>query len=274
MSLLHLMLRLGTRSKQAVAMTVGGRIPLHIVSEYPKSGGTWFSQMLAAYLDVPLPKMTYTPSFRECVIHNHWGYSSRYQRPIYVLRDGRDLCVSMFFHLVRVTEEKKPALLKYVYSRIPDWDEISRDSEGNICLKPEFVNRWVQSPIGVKTTWAQHVGGWWGHDGVCYVKYEDLLSSPEPELERAIKFCTGQERVVTHKLRDVIDQFSFAKQTGRQPGEEDHTSFIRKGISGDWKNHFCVESCKRFEAHAGQTLRDLGYETHSHWWEEFAETGS
>ena len=35
---------------------LSGVLPLYVVNEYPKSGGTWVGQMLGRALDVPFPR--------------------------------------------------------------------------------------------------------------------------------------------------------------------------------------------------------------------------
>jgi hypothetical protein len=47
---------------------------------------------------------------------------------------------------------------------------------------------------------------------------------------------------------------------GRQPGEADPQSFLRKGIAGDWKNHFDEECNRLYCAVAGEALEKAGYE--------------
>jgi hypothetical protein len=52
---------------------------------------------------------------------------------------------------------------------------------------------------------------------------------------------------------------------GRKRGEEDQFSFLRKGIVGDWRNHFSAEAAVVFDAHAGSALIELGYEPDRSW---------
>ena len=46
----------------------------------------------------------------------------------------------------------------------------------------------------------------------------------------------------------------------RNPGEENKHSFLRKGVAGDWKNHFSKEARQVFNKFAGRELIKLGYE--------------
>ncbi|HYZ05733.1 MAG TPA: sulfotransferase domain-containing protein, partial [Rubrobacter sp.] len=52
---------------------------------------------------------------------------------------------------------------------------------------------------------------------------------------------------------------------GRTQGEEASSSFYRKGIAGDWKNHFTEKDRRVFKEEAGELLIQLGYEEDLDW---------
>jgi hypothetical protein len=51
----------------------------------------------------------------------------------------------------------------------------------------------------------------------------------------------------------------------RNEGEENSSSFFRKGVSGDWRNYFNDEITALFKEEAGQLLIDAGYEEYFNW---------
>jgi hypothetical protein len=55
------------------------------------------------------------------------------------------------------------------------------------------------------------------------------------------------------------------RQSGRKPGEVKINSFLRKGVVGDWQNHFSQEACEIFNHFAGNELIILGYENDTTW---------
>ena len=59
------------------------------------------------------------------------------------------------------------------------------------------------------------------------------------------------------ELKAMVEKLS----KGRSRGEEDPTSFFRKGVSGDWRSAFTERDEKTFEQEAGDLLVKLGYET-------------
>lgn len=71
--------------------TLSGMLPLYLVADYPKSGGAWVGQMLAAYFQLPFPRNQRPPLLQSCIMRGHYLYSSTYKYVFCVLRDGRDV---------------------------------------------------------------------------------------------------------------------------------------------------------------------------------------
>ena len=91
------------------------------------------------------------------------------------------------------------------------------------------------------------------------LRYEDLHANPEPIVHGMLEFLNvdAHEDHITQCLNDS----AFERCSGgRKRGEAKQDSFYRKGIVGDWKNHFDPKSAQTFMAHGGAMLRELGYE--------------
>ena len=84
------------------------------------------------------------------------------------------------------------------------------------------------------------------------------------ELAQAIKKVTGVEPD-ENRLQKIAEKFSFENVAKRKPGVENKHSFLRKGIAGDWKNHFTYESKTLFHKFAGNEIIKLGYESDDSW---------
>jgi hypothetical protein len=67
------------------------------------------------------------------------------------------------------------------------------------------------------------------------------------------------------RLKEVSEKYSFKNQARRDPGEEKKSSFLRKGIAGDWRNYFNKETRAVFQEYAGKELIRLGYEKDDSW---------
>ncbi len=108
----------------------------------------------------------------------------------------------------------------------------------------------------------------WYHAPFAYqVRYEDLLRDTENVLAGIMDWIgipAQHESIAT-----VVRQNSFETQTGRKSGVERSEDKIRKGIIGDWRNHFdsaCVaafKSCR--DGRWNRLLLDMDYESQPDW---------
>lgn len=176
---------------------------------------------------------------------------------VHIVRDGRDVTVSAVHH---------------------QWNK-SKDQGGSLRIDPESASRreaYRQDPgstsmfsesnlRGRARAWRDFVGRA-AEDGPALlgdnyaeVRYEDLLERPEEETRRLLEFLGSDADEQT--VKRCVNATSFEKLSrGRKPGEEDSTSFFRKGIAGDWKNVFTERDREVFDEEAGGLLARLGYE--------------
>jgi hypothetical protein len=66
-------------------------------------------------------------------------------------------------------------------------------------------------------------------------------------------------------IADLLERSSFRFYAGRERGQEDRKRFYRKGVAGDWKNHFSPEDKALFKEIGGEMLVRLGYEQDLSW---------
>src|ERR671910_816836 len=145
----------------------------------------------------------------------------------------------------------------------------SRKSPGELAEKGEgmFAEKTLRKAA---QNWALRVGraiedgpALFG-DRYTEVRYEDLLERPNEEVEKLLGFLgvDTDERLVEH----CVSSASFEKLSrGRQRGQEDPSSFYRKGVAGDWRNYFSEEDRRVFKEEAGELLIRLGYEEDLDW---------
>jgi hypothetical protein len=96
------------------------------------------------------------------------------------------------------------------------------------------------------------------------VRYEDLLEKPEVGFAALLEFLGATADAET--VRRCVAAASFQKLSqGRKPGQEDATSFFRKGVAGDWRNVFTDWDKEVFKEEAGELLIRLGYEHGEGW---------
>jgi len=155
---------------------------------------------------------------------------------IQIIRDARDGIVSGWFANLRRGRE--------FTDRFPDL--------------PSYIAYYVNSHWIPYITTARSIAGT-QPQRYFELRYEDLHAEPEPWIRRLLTFLEvdATDEAVARCRRDG----SFERLSGgRQPGQEDPNSHFRKGIVGDWRNHFDQGCIETFMAHGGQMLRALGYE--------------
>ncbi|WP_353777093.1 sulfotransferase domain-containing protein [Winogradskyella sp. 3972H.M.0a.05] len=245
-----------------------------LVVEYPKSGGTWLAQLLSGSLDLPFPRNQY-PVLQRAVYHSH--YQPKYligknEHIVWLLRDGRDIMVSSYFyHLIWNDKNRKdPKLVNYYRDNLKFKDY--SDIKTNLSEYIEFL--FTDKPSKLK--FFNHPGNWtdynnkWlkatkDHKNIYSIKYEDMLNDTSEALTNLHTKMFPDKEVDQNIIKQVVDKYSFENQTKRSRGEENTNSFLRKGISGDWKNYFDENSKAVFKKHAGDMLIKLGYAQDNNW---------
>ena len=239
----------------------------HVV-EYPKCGGSWIRNMIRSYLGSAL-YLGDRLIFRDAVIHTHRLYRRSFALPVVVVRDPRDIYVSMYYHENFYEGRKNVTALDRAFSHDP-----SRSPRDDFAAYLEAKLTTVTHPVFF---FSQFVDSWIGRPGICPVRYEDFLDDAERELIRVVRFLDRQ--VDLERIAEVVSENSFESQTrraygrSRSSGEEDRSKFLRKGVAGDWRNLFNEKSCELIRLFEGASLRRLGYETDDSWVRRFLDEG-
>ncbi|MBN1850764.1 MAG: sulfotransferase [Deltaproteobacteria bacterium] len=154
---------------------------------------------------------------------------------IHIIRDGRDVVTSAWFNNLRGNKED-------TLCRWPDFH----------CFVEFGMREWVAD-----MTKARSFGKTY-NERYLEVRYEDLHNNPNPILEKMLEFLGVDPSL--ESLGQCIQAGSFKSLShGRERGQEDRNAFFRKGIIGDWKNHFAPEDEDLFMGYAGKLLEELGY---------------
>ena len=223
------------------------------VSEFPKSGGTWLCQLLSATCGLDFPRNQVLPT--QQIIH-HAHYKGPTDHPtIILIRNGRDIMVSAYFHFLFYNEDKPKFLVDQWRKQVP-----AKDYEDVTNVLPKFIKAFNEhfKVAGQNVTWSDHVMSYHDqHDHHYFVKYEDLLSAPQQTLAKTLEWL-GYESV--RNISEVIEEYSFVNQARRSAGNEKRTSFLRKGISGDWKNYFTEEAIDIFNNYNSEAYKYWKYD--------------
>ena len=246
-----------------LAKRVRTQFPIVFVTGYPKSGTVWACQMVADYLQLPFADLSYFPIGFPSVMHGHQLIEKGGPPAVYVMRDGRDCMVSMYFHMMRDLPEganpQKDRRYRRYFPGITDMSNINANL-------PRFIEAQLKRPNGTPHHWGKHVQSYYSakRANVPIMKFEDLKMNTGSTLAYAVQILTGEEADMD-QVDSTVSKFSFARQSGRKPGQEDRSSFLRKGVVGDWVNYFNREAAEIFDDNCGDMLLETGYANDKKW---------
>lgn len=180
--------------------------------------------------------------------------SSKEDRAVVVLRDPRDMVVSWMY--------------SQCYSHEPNqMIDIWRNLMLSIPLKARMAIAVLRFDIWTSAyvSWAEMPN----HENVYVTSYEAIVKNQETEFSKIVRFLGWN--AAREDILSIISEFSFFNRSGRKPGDMNPASHYRKGVSGDWKNHFDQKTGKFFESLYPGLLRKLGYEVDDKWYQGLKE---
>ena len=117
-------------------------------------------------------------------------------------------------------------------------------------------------------SWFDHVLGWWKHKdspNILFIKYEDMKKDTPAVIKKIAEFMgCNLEAEVIKRIAEQTDfgimkdnpAANFSWMTAdRIPSEP---PFMRKGVVGDWKNHFTEEQSAMFDALYSEKMKGSG----------------
>lgn len=146
---------------------------------------------------------------------------------------------------------------------------IYRDGRDVVTSDKFFVRDYQGKPFDFADAvraWRKDMEAHLAHTERCSVfacAYERLLEDGAPIVRELFEFLDLPKD--PKLIDDLLERSSFRFYAGRNPGKEDRKRFYRKGVAGDWKNHFSDEDKQVFKDIAGDMLIRLGYEKDLAW---------
>ena len=227
---------------------------------YPKSGNTWLRFLIGNYISGNrcdftnshqiIPDIEYNPSDinglnRPRIIKSHKQYPQDYPKVIYLVRDGRDVAVSYYYHLKK-------------YNAI---DQGMRFDE--------YVPKFIKGELDDYGSWGEHVSGWCNGKvrELHIIRYEDLKDDAEEVLSGVIGFCHYPVDAARISSAVLSSSFSVMSELEKKQHHDidllsrstESIRFVREGSVGRWRGYFTSDLNEMFLEEFSSVISELGY---------------
>jgi hypothetical protein len=206
-----------------------------------------------------------SPQHTECIDEIHEIYPDA--KIIHIVRDGRDVAVSAMNHWWRLASDREDGVFELTPEELELRDAYSADREGFIRSGrsifteerlEQLARRWSRRVVKARRDGTALYGGRY-----LEIRYEDLLAETPETFQKILRFLDARRDEPV--IKNCIAASSFERVSRRKQGEEDATSFFRKGIAGDWRSVFTARDRDIFRRVAGDRLVEFGYESSHDW---------
>ena len=165
---------------------------------------------------------------------------------IYIARNPKDVAVSQYHHTRGWT----------FFQYTGPWDH----------FYSMFISGRVASGL-----WFDHVLEWWKHKddpNVLFLKYEDMKRNTAGAVRKIADFA-GYREVKPEVIEKIAKLSSFESMKSNPAANHswsahlrnpDEPAFLRKGMVGDWKNHFSAEQSAEFDTLYAERMKCSGLE--------------
>ncbi|XP_067881744.1 amine sulfotransferase-like isoform X2 [Heterodontus francisci] len=232
---------------------------------YPKSGTVWMQQILSLiysdgdqvavqskpaekrvpWIELPFLDFQTHPPPRLSVTHLPYhlvpsGLKKKTGKVIYVARNPKDVVVSLYHFQHFITVLSTPSNFE------------------------DFLGKFIEGKV-VFSSWFDHIHNWYAHRdefNILFVTYEEMKLDLRTSIQKICDFL-GKE-LDDEKLDTVVKHCTFKNMKMNPMANYENVenknasgAFLRKGIVGDWKNHFTVAQSEMFDRIFQERMKDF-----------------
>ncbi|XP_077595636.1 sulfotransferase 1C1-like isoform X2 [Stigmatopora nigra] len=162
---------------------------------------------------------------------------------IYVARNAKDTLVSYYYfhHINQMIPKPGP------------WED--------------FVHNFMRGEVAWGS-WYDHVKAFWEarqKRNILFLFYEDMQENPRREVERIMNYLDLS--ISNDVLDHIVEQTSFKNMKDnpmanyafvpKEAFDQSTHKFMRKGVVGDWENHFTTEQSAEFDKDYEKKMKDV-----------------
>lgn len=164
---------------------------------------------------------------------------------IYIIRDPRDVVVSgmNYFTFIPQYFQNTSLLMRFnlmrrVVSKLVTQKEKKKEMINAVLYGNKSINHWLAK------SWKSHYETYEGQE-ILFVKFEDLITSPEDEAHKILRYLDVQ--VSDDHIKESIFKQSFQYRKRTDTHKKHNKMILRKGEFGYWKEEFSEDEKNSFK---------------------------
>ncbi|XP_026227831.1 sulfotransferase family 2, cytosolic sulfotransferase 3 isoform X1 [Anabas testudineus] len=230
-----------------------------VSATYPKSGTVWMQEILPLVLTGgDLTPIQTIPNWDRAP----WLEEKRLALVVDQLTSPRPLVTHLPYHLMPQSFHNSKAKVIYVMRNPKDvmvssyyFHQMAGFLEDPGTFD-EFMDKFLEGRV-LFGKWTDHMKSWRCSelgDRIMYITYEELVQDLPAALRRISDFLG--RNLSEETIQKIAKHCSFNTMKANQMSnfslvpkiymDSDKSPFLRKGVAGDWKNHFTSEQLARF----------------------------
>ena len=270
-------------SSRSQTIKMSGSLPIKniIVVGYPKSGTTYATRLISQLVGCPsvgywgFEGNTFATEGQDRIsefqcFQSHHLYQQllnspfgSFEKVIYISRDPRDIVVSGAFHFRFYHPAISKLSLKYgsdplIIKALKFISHRMSTKKGRIEQMIRMLRNGSKYIPHCQHAWNSHVRSF-EDSSILKIRYEDLLSKPLDSADLILNYV-GVGKSPSQIITDFeMQSFASRKSEFLEAKEAIKSKHLRRGVSGDWKNHLSDRQLRQIIDYLGEEMAIFNY---------------